>query len=869
MKLPAKRTSPLTRLLWTSSRRYLTRHPWLMSLSVLGVALGVAVVVGIDLANTSADRAFRLSAQRLTGKATHQVVGASRGLPASAYRRVRTEAGHRASAPVVAEYVRVPRAGRPFQLLGVDPFAEGPFRPYVGGAGASGDAAGLDLGAFMAGGNAALLSAPTARALGKVPGDTLTIAVDGAPHTLRVAGLLEPNDERTRRATRNLLVTDIATAQEVLGMGGPRGGRLTRIDLILPEEEAAEKRAEARIRQAVPPGAQIRRSASRTETVEQMTRAFSLNLSALSLLALVVGLFLIYNTMTFSVVQRRPLLGRLRALGVTRREVFALVLGEAALVGAVGTACGLALGVGLAQGLVRLVTRAINDLYFVVNVQEVAVTPWVLAKGAALGMGATLAAAYAPAREAARQEVSVVLQRSRAESAAQKWVPRLAAGGAVGVAVAGALLVLPSQSIWVGYAALFCVLLAAALGAPAAVMAMARALRPAMEKVFGVLGKMAARGLRQSLSRTGVAIAALMVAVAATVGVGVMTKSFRQTVESWLSYSLQSDVYVQPPSLVFRRSTATLARGTADTLAQVPGVAGAHTVRRVEVASSAGPTQLVAIKPGPETQDTYRFKAGTPAQVWPRFRRGERLVIVSEPYGYRTGTQVGDTLRLQTDQGREPFRVGAVFFDYASDRGVVTMSRATYDRFYDDRRVSGVALRAEAGLSADSLAARVRAAAPPGQELVVQSSRGLREASLEIFDRTFAITNVLRLLAVVVAFIGVLSALMALQLERRRELAVMRAGGMTPGQVGSYVTLQTGLMGLAAGILALPLGLALAYILIFVINKRSFGWTLQLEASPGILLQALLLALVAALLAGAYPAWTMARANPAEAMREG
>ncbi|PSQ99936.1 MAG: ABC transporter permease [Bacteroidetes bacterium QS_9_68_14] len=839
-----------------------------MGLSVLGVALGVAVVVGIDLANTSADRAFQLSAQRLTGKATHQVVGAGEGLPASAYRRLRTEAGYRASAPVVAEYVQVLGAGRPFQLLGVDPFAEGPFRPYVGGGGA-GDSAGVDLGAFMGGEHTALLAAPTARAMGEAPGDTLTVTVDGAPRTLRVAGLIEPRDERARRATRNLLVTDISTAQEVLGMGGPQGGQLTRIDLILPDGEQEEKRAKQRLQQALPPGAQVRRSDARTETVEQMTRAFSLNLSALSLLALVVGLFLIYNTMTFSVVQRRPLLGRLRALGVTRREVFTLVLGEAVLVGAVGTACGLALGMGLAQGLVRLVTRAINDLYFVVNVQEVAVSPWVLAKGAALGMGATLAAAFPPAREAARAKVSVVLQRSRAESAAQKWVPRLAwAGGGVAV-LAGALLLAPSQSIWVGYAALFCALLAAALLAPALVVAIARALRPVMEKLFGVLGKMAARGLRQSLSRTGVAIAALMVAVAATVGVGVMTKSFRQTVESWLQYSLQSDVYVQPPSLVFRRSTATLAPGTADTLAGVKGVAGAHTVRRVEVASSAGPTQLVAIAPGPETRDTYRLKSGNAGAVWPRFRGGKKVVIVSEPYSYRTGVGVGDTLRLQTDRGRAGFHVGAVFFDYASDRGVVTMSRATYDRFYDDRRTSGVALHAVEGLSADSLAKRVRTAAPPGQKLVVQSSRGLREASLKIFDRTFAITNVLRLLAVVVAFIGVLSALMALQLERRRELAVMRAGGMTPGQVGGYVTLQTGLMGLTAGLLALPLGMALAYVLIFVINKRSFGWTLQLEASPGILLQAVFLALVAALLAGAYPAWKMARENPAEAMREG
>ncbi|PSQ80137.1 MAG: ABC transporter permease, partial [Bacteroidetes bacterium QS_8_68_15] len=274
--------------LWTSSRRYLTRHPWLMSLSVLGVALGVAVVVGIDLANTSAERAFELSADRMAGKATHQVVGAGGGLRTSAYRRVRLDAGYRAAAPVVAEYVRVPSAGRPFQLLGVDPFAEGPFRPYVGGRRAAGDdssgAAGVDRGGFMTKKGAALLSALTARELGKQPGDTLRIAVDGQERALRIVSLIRPQNERTRRATRNLLVTDIATAQEVLG----KPGQLTRIDLILPESEAGETQAKQRLQTALPPGAEIRRSEARTETVEQMTRAFSLNLSALSLLALVV-----------------------------------------------------------------------------------------------------------------------------------------------------------------------------------------------------------------------------------------------------------------------------------------------------------------------------------------------------------------------------------------------------------------------------------------------------------------------------------------------------------------------------------------------------------------------------------------------------
>ena len=168
----------------------------------------------------------------------------------------------------------------------------------------------------------------------------------------------------------------------------------------------------------------------------------------------------------------------------------------------------------------------------------------------------------------------------------------------------------------------------------------------------------------------------------------------------------------------------------------------------------------------------------------------------------------------------------------------------------------------------DALTERARAVAEGRQQLVVRSNRSLREASLAIFDQTFVVTNVLRLLAVLVAFVGVLSALMALQLERKRELAMLRAQGMTRREVAQMVFAQTGLMGLWAGALALPLGLALAAVLVYVVNVRSFGWTLAFTVDPWILVQAVVLAVVAALLAGAYPAWAMGRADPSLAMRE-
>ncbi len=845
-------------LLQRSSLRYLTHHPWLMGLSVLGVAIGVAVVVSIDLANTSAERAFQLSAETVTGTATHQVVGAAGTLDDDVYRQLRTETDVRPSAPVVEGYASLQRGDRTFQVVGIDPFADAAFRPYLG-TGPGGEQ-NIDLGAFMTQ-DAALLSAPTAEELGLSAGDTLRVGVEGTTHAVLLAGLIEPEDERTRRAIANLLVVDVSTAQTLFDMRG----ELSRIDLLVPSDERTTTLD--RIRTALPDGARLQRSETRTETIEQMTRAFELNLTALSLLALVVGAFLIYNTMTFSIVQRRILVGRLRALGVTKRQIFGLVLGEAALLGAVGTGLGLLLGIALATGLVQLIAQTINDLYFVVQVSELSITPWILIKGSLLGLGTTLAASIPPAWEATTAPVSTTLRRSAQETHVQALAPRLAAGGLAVGALGVVLLAVTEQSIIASYAALLCLMSAAALATPLAVMALARGARPVLDRLFGVLGRMAARGVATSLSRTGVAIAALTVAVAATVGVGLMIDSFRGTVEDWLTQSLQADVYVQPPSLVFRGSTATLDSTVLNRLRTVEGVAGAYTIRRVTVQADVGRTNLVANEPGPETSDVYQFKVGNPDEIWPQFRSGP-TVVVSEPYAYRHDLAVGDTVRLQTDRGRQAVPIAGIYYDYGSERGTVMMSRSTYERFYDDRGVSGIAFYAADGQDVDTLIAEMRTAVRGLQDVVIRSNRTLRETSLEVFDRTFTITTVLRILAVIVAFIGVLSALMALQLEQRREMGVLRATGMTPPQLGGFVTLQTGLMGAIAGLLSLPLGYALAYVLVFVINKRSFGWTLQLTVSTDVLLQALVLAMGAALLAGIYPAWSMAQSSPALALRD-
>ncbi|MFQ5936093.1 MAG: FtsX-like permease family protein [Acidiferrobacterales bacterium] len=842
-------------ILRRASWRYLWRHPWLVGLSVLGVALGVAVVIAVDLANESARRAFAASVESLAGRATHQIVGGPQGLSDTFYQRLRVTAGVRDSAPVVEGYAKALEfPGLTFRILGIDPFAEGRFRPYVGGRSEP-----VELGRLLTEPATALLAKDTARRLGIESGATIALRIGAARQTITIVGLLVIEDPVARQALASVLITDIATAQELLGMHG----QLSRIDLIVPDGAANRLK---RIRALLPANGAIVTAADRSHALDQMTRAFRINLTALSLLALLVGMFLIYNIMTFSMLQRRALIGTLRALGVTRRKLFVHVIAEALVIGFIGSALGAIFGVVLAKGLVERVVQTINDLYFVLSVGTTSLATSSLLKGFALGLGAAVVAALVPAWEATRTEVATALRRSVIEARSRGRAPRAALYGVALAALGTLVLLIPTRSLLVSYAGLFIVVVAFALIVPIATLTLMRLLQSLIGRTLGVTGRLAARGVSAALSRTGVAITALAVAVSATVGVGVMVESFRQSFLDWLVATVRADVYVAAPVIETAPAAPTLDTELVTRLAAAPGVAAVSTGRRVRLDGPDGVTQLFILQTDEKNFGSYQFKEGNTQTAWTALQ-GSDAVVVSEPYAYRHRLRVGDEIELRTDSGLHPFTVAGIYYDYGSDVGRVTMSRRIYEHYWKDRGITSLGIYASPGTDVSDLLARLHRRAGD-HEVMIRSNQALRTASLEVFDRTFAVTAVLRLLATVVAFIGVLSALMALQLERGRELAVLRAIGLTPSQLWRLLTTETGLMGFTAGALAIPLGVGMALALILVINRRSFGWSLQLSLDPAILLQGLGLAVIAALLAGLYPALRMAWSAPAPALRE-
>lgn len=832
-----------------ASVRALMRQRTQLLLAIVGIALGVAVVVAVQLANDSADRAFALSVERMTGDATHQITGPPAGIDEALYRELRIERRLRASSPVIEGFAR--HADDTWRILGVDPLAG--TGAATGLIGVDGD----DLEELMTRSDRLLLAQPTAERLGLASGGMIDIEVAGRVRNVRIAGLIDPGNQPAA-AIEGLAVIDLATAQEWFD----RHGRLDRIELELT---AAETEA---LQARLPAGLRLERIDARARQTQAMTAAFRTNLTAMALLAVVIGIFLIYNTMTFAVVRRRDLIATLRGLGVTRGMIWRQIILETLLLGAVATVLGLLGGIALAHGLIGLVTQTINDLYFVLTVRAVFISPAVLAQGIGIGLLASLLGALGPAIEAAASPPAAAGRRSVLEQRSRRLALPLAGAGLALLATAAGLLLLPGEGLVVGFVALAALLLGAALIMPAGLMVMTPPLARLAGRLFGVLGRMAARGLAAGLSRTGLAVIALALALSATVSVGMMITSFRASVEGWLDRTLAADIYLSAPQRVAERHSAPLPADARELIADIDGIDAISRGWRVEVDSTAGRTPLLALDPAPGSLgDALAFIAGDPAHALARWHAGD-AVLITEPLARHRGLAPNDRIALRTDDGLREFVVAGVYRDYNTDRGSVLMPRALYDRHWDDARVSSLGLYLADTADADSVQAQLRARLAATDPVRIQPSAEIREQSLIVFDRTFAITGVLRWLAIAVAFVGVVTALLALELERARERAILRATGATPWQIGGLVLTQNGLLGLSAGLFSLPLGHALAEVLIHVINRRGFGWTIDTVIPAGVFAEAVLLALAAALLASLWPAWRAARAEPARTLRE-
>ena len=828
-----------------ASLRFYRQHPLQLSLTLLGIALGAAVIVAVALATRAAAVSFDRSLEALAGPMTHELRAREGSLDETLYRQLRVESGLRRSVPLLRVALLV--GEERLELVGTDPLAliaEADAGPGVV------DSVGTGLVELLTESNAIVVPKSIAERLALTVGEPFSASLaDGREGPRIQLKALAVPDSAAGDWFGEVLLADIATVQHLAG----RRGELDSILLRLDDAEAAALRA------GLPASVELRAFDDQRATFDDMTRAFRTNLSAMSLLAVLVGAFLVYNAMAFAVVQRTPTFAVLRMLGTTPRQLFRRLLLEAAALGFVGGLLGLLLGVVLGQALLLLVTRTVSDLYVAIDPTSPDVSALQLLAALAVTLGAVLVATLAPARDAARTEPATLERESTAQD--RRAGAALSLLGLALVVSCPLLIAVSGRSLLAGFAALFLLITGYALLCPQLLRALLGLVGGALRRHASTRLQLALRGVGSALPRTGPALIALAVAVSATVGVAIMIGSFRGSVESWLNGTLQGDLYVYLDADGERLDPAWEAR-----LAGLDGVADVSVARQRRLTLDGEGLRVLILDDGAVSTRSFEIVSG-PEDAGRRMLSSGDGILVSEPLATRRALGVGDRLVLATPDGGIDVTVRGVYRDYASSYGAAVLPFATYVAHWQDRGLSSLALILAPRVDAETVRQRIQAlGSREGLDLTVVSNRAIRDRSLDIFDRTFVITDVLRALVIVVAFVGIVSALLSLFLERRREFAVLRATGLTPRQLQGLVLTQAAVSGLLAGLLALPLGGAMSVLLIDVINRRSFGWTLAAQVDATVAFEALLLSMAAAALASLWPARRLAGGDLREAL---
>jgi putative ABC transport system permease protein len=859
--LPAHALSPRGRsqfwriFVWQVVRN-VARHRFLALLNVLSVGLGIAVYLAIQIANHSATRSFAAGIDLVAGKAQLEARGA---IDETLWPALARQPGVRAATATVEGVVTLPDfPGEYLRVLGLDLFTGDKFRTFE----LRGTGERLSLEEWLGRPGAIALGEEFAGSAGLKIGSELRVMANGTSHRVQVVALV-PAADSPAAAQRNFAVMDLGWAQELFGTAG----RLSSVLFLLDDPGRGESVA-ADLRKFLPADVPVGPPRQRSAQVQTMLAAFQLNLTALSMVSLLVGVFLIYNTISASVARRRVEIGILRALGVTRWEVRALFLGEACIFGVLGVLCGIVGGVLLARVLTGAVEQTITSLYVLLSIDRSYLHPVQFLTAALFGFGSVLLGAWIPASEAASVDPVGSLSLGPHQERGLARAPQWGKWGWVclAVAVITALAASRGGPPMLGFVAAFFVLAGASLFAPAAT----RWGAAFASRFSGVLVRLAGENLRRSVPRNAITVAALAAAIAMMVGLVVMIFSFRGSVDAWIERGIVADLFIAPAANETVGLGALVPPAVITWLEARPEVESVDTFREQTVAISVGARAsepaLLAVVKGAYRHNLTFLGGGDEGKMARVFREG--CVAVTEPFARRFSVQAGDKLRVVTPHGPVEFEIAGVYSDFTRDQGVMLIARQTYERYWSDSGVFSLAVYLRPGATSALLAEAFRKEFSREGEFAIYSNRTLRQRILTIFDQTFAVTYILRTVAIVVAIAGIFLSVTTLVAERAREIGMLRAIGASRGQIRALFMAESGLIGLVATALGLTAGLLLAMVLTWVVNPAFFGWTIALRVPWWSLLATPLWIIPATVLAAWYPAWQASLHPVAEAVRE-
>ncbi len=839
--------------MWTLLRevswRQLRHTPLRTLLVVFGIALGVSMSSAVLATNHSLTAAFEEMVEEVSGKADLTVSGGSSGISGALMNELNELEGVEHAASTVEVITRTPdRQGGPILVLGVDFLGDTFFLPWAKDERAR---AVEDPLAFVNDPTAILLTKTLARERGLKVGDTLQLLASDSDKTFHVRGLIEPMGPAAVFAG-HVAVMFIDAAQVSFG----RGYAVDRIDVAVRagHEPAA---VEARLREQLEGRAEVGRPSGRASGLAASLEAFRGGLNMSAAVAVLVGMFLIYNAVSVSVAQRRREAGVVRSLGATKQTLVRLFCLEALLMALVGAALGLVLAQKLAEIALSSVESTISQIVLPIRPPPPVISASIAAIATFVGLLSTLFAAYLPARRASLIEPAEALRATRSRALISSLpVGKLAAAGFV--ATVGASFLALRGGAQNGYLAVTVLLGGMTMIVPLCVIALRRVLLGAVERWLGIPGRLALDNVERALGRSTMTVAALMLAVSMSLSVAAYAASFEKSVLQWANDAFAADATITKGSPILNRHALPFSQSALAPVRDLAGIAGInpvrltyHHVRGRRIQLAASDTRLDFA----QAQRTGRVRRviDGPAVFETSALFAAPRALISENMANLLGLARGDQVRLATGAGEKTFVVYAVVVDYSCDQGWMQIDRRWYDEYWNDEQIDSINLHFVPGVDEAALIHEIRARLGQTGSLFVTSHGDLREQHREVARNIFAVARAPDLIAFLVAIMGVIGTMLSTVLDRIPEIGALRAIGATGQQVVTSVMTESGFLGLSAIVCGLLSGIPHGYILLRVISRSVSGWTLPYSFPAEATVRTSVFVLAAAVCAGFLP----------------
>ena len=846
------------RLIRLISWPYVRKHAVRSALTVVGIVLGVAVFVAMHTANQAVFYAFARTVDRIAGAAQLQVNAGEGGFPEEVLERVQAIPEVQVAVPVIEAPAGTTLPGQGNVLiLGVDMTGDRSLREYDL---ESGDAAVVDDPlVFLAQPDSIIITSEFATRNGLKVGDRFFLSTIAGDKAFTVRGVMRSGG-LTSAFGGNLAVMDIYAAQQMFG----RGRQFDRIDLKLQEGIPVDS-GRAAVQAALGAGFEVQPPSSRGQQLESTLAVYAISMNISSVFALFIGMFIIYNSFSIAVTQRRSEIGVLRALGAPRRQIRNLFLVESAVSGLVGSVAGIALGIVMARGMVGSISNMLEGIYGVAErAEEVSADPRLLGLAMAIGVVTSTLAAWLPARNASRVDPVQALQKGKYQvlTAGENRTRRLLAAASM----AGAVVCLwIGRSIWF-YAGYTLIVIASLLLVPTVALWLSRALRPILKWLRPVEGALAADSLIQSPRRTSGAVAALMLSLGQVIGLGGVGRESYNSIVDWLNTALNPDLFVtgsqQLSDRAFRFPVALAA-----SIKAIDGVDDVQTVRSFRLNMEGAPGMLIVIDADSFERHSQRMVVSEhPGGMYPLAIAGEG-VIVSENFARLRRKQIGDSIELPTPAGPLRLVIAGIVTDWSDQQGTVFLDRKVYERAWKDETVNVFRVYVAPGTEPSAVRQRIlEQLSPANPRLLVLTNAEVRSWVLQLTDQWLQLTYSQVFIAVLVAILGIVNTLTVSIIDRKRELGVLRAVGGLRRQIRQTIWMEAVAIGCVGLTLGLLFGAANLYFILQITGRDLSGMSLPYRYPIDIALMLLPTILGAAMFSALWPAESAVRTSLVEAL---